>query len=273
MTMKARLSSYVLLILFMSSMAHLTKAQNTVSIMKEQNVTYTVDGITFNGFVTYDENKKGKRPAILVVHEWWGLNDYTKMRARLLAKLGYIAMAVDLFGNGKVANTPDEARQLTMPFYQNPQLVKRRLEAAISRIKEFLQTDADNIAAIGYCFGGSAVLNSARLGADLKGVVSFHGGLKGAPSDKDLLKARILVCQGASDKFVSQTDVDTFKHQMDSIGASYSIKIYPNATHAFTNPDATKIGRQFNMPIEYNAEAAKNSWNDMNVFFSMLFNK
>jgi dienelactone hydrolase len=160
-----------------------------------------------------------------------------------------------------------------MPFYQNPQLVKRRLEAAISRIKEFPQTDADNIAAIGYCFGGSAVLNSARLGADLKGVVSFHGGLIGAPADKDLLKAKILVCHGASDKSVSQKDVETFKHQMDSIGAIYFVKIYPNATHAFTNPASTMNGKTFNMPIEYNAEADKNSWNDMNVFFSMLFKK
>lgn len=117
------------------------------------------------------------------------------------------------------------------------------------------------------------MLNSSKLGSDLKGVVSFHGGLTGTPANKGLLKARILVCHGGNDKFVSQKDIDTFKHQLDSIGAKYSFKVYPNATHAFTNPDATKVGKEFNMPIEYNAEADKNSWNDMTVFFKSLFTK
>ena len=117
------------------------------------------------------------------------------------------------------------------------------------------------------------MLNSAKLGSDLKGVVSFHGGLVGVPANKDLLKARILICHGGNDKFVAQKDIDTFKHQLDSIGANYSFKIYPNATHAFTNPDATKVGKEFNMPIEYNAEADNNSWNDMKLFFKSLFNK
>ncbi len=243
------------------------------STLKEENVTYTADGVTLHGFVVYDTQIKGKRPAVLVVHEWWGLNDYPKSRARQLAELGYIAMAVDMYGNGKVAADPKEAQELAGPFYQNPGLSKTRLDAAISKIKEYPQTDASNIAAIGYCFGGSVVLNSARLGSDLKGVVSFHGGLIGAPANKNLLKAKILVCHGASDKFVSQHDVDAFKRQMDSIGANYSVKIYPNATHAFTNPEATSIGKKFNMPIEYNADADKNSWNDMKVFFASLFKK
>ena len=113
----------------------------------------------------------------------------------------------------------------------------------------------------------------AKLGSDLKGVVSFHGGLAGAPADKNLLKAKILVCHGGDDKFVSQKDIDNFKHQLDSIGANYSFKVYPNATHAFTNPNATKTGKEFNMPIAYNAEADKNSWNDMKDFFKDLFSK
>jgi dienelactone hydrolase len=152
-------------------------------------------------------------------------------------------------------------------------LGKTRMDAAIKKIKEFPETDAGNVAAIGYCFGGWIVLNSAKLGSDLKGIVSFHGGLLGAPANKDLLKARILVCHGDSDKFVSLKDVDVFKHQMDSIGATYTYKSYANATHAFTNPDATKIGKEFNMPIKYNAEADKNSWDDMKTFFASLFKK
>ncbi len=251
-----------------------TVPQKSASTIKEENITYKSDSVTLKGFVAYDENVKGKRPAILVVHEWWGLNDYTKMRARKLAELGYIAMAVDLFGNGKNAANPKEAQELTMPFYKNPALGKSRLDAALNKIREYPQTDKSNIAAIGYCFGGAMVLNAAKMGTDLKGIVSFHGGLSIAvPADKNLLSAKILICHGASDKFVSQKDVDAFRHQLDSIGAKYTFIVYPNATHAFTNPDATKIGKEFNMPIEYNPEANKNSWNDMKKFLAGIFKK
>jgi dienelactone hydrolase len=242
-------------------------------MLKEETVTYISDGVTLKGFVVYDENIKGKRPAILVVHEWWGLNDYSRSRARQLAELGYIAMAVDMYGDGKTAANPQQAQEMATPFYKNPQLAKSRLDAALKKVKEYKQTDAANIAAIGYCFGGSVVLNSAKLGANLKGVVCFHGGLKGVPANKELLKAKILVCNGGADKFVSQQDIDAFKHAMDSIGADYTFKTYPGATHAFTNPDATKNGKEFNMPIEYNAEADKASWSDMQNFLAALFKK
>jgi len=242
-------------------------------ILKEESVTYMAEGIALKGFVVYDESKTGKRPAILVVHEWWGLNDYTKSRARQLASLGYIAMAVDMYGDGKTGANPQQAQELATPFYKDPQLAKTRLDAAEKKLKSYKETDPANMAAIGYCFGGSVVLNAAKLGSDLKGVVSFHGGLTGAPARKDLLKAKILVCHGAADKFVSQKDVDAFKHAMDSIGADYTFKAYANATHAFTNPDATKIGKKFDMPIEYNAEADKASWIDMKNFLKGLFKK
>jgi len=245
----------------------------TLPMIKEENIAYTFEGITYKGFVAYDESKKGIRPAILVVHEWWGLNNYVKSRAKQLAALGYIAMAVDMYGNGKIAADPKEAQELATPFYKDPQLAKTRLDAALQKLKEYKQVDASKVAAIGYCFGGSVVLNAARLGADLNGVVSFHGGLIGAPANKSLLKAKILVCHGAADKFVSHDDVRKFRHDLDSIGADYTFKSYANATHAFTNPDATKIGKQFNMPIEYNAAADKASWNDMQVFFGRIFGK
>ena len=267
-----RIFSFTLLILCVSSFSYI-KAQNSNHKIKEENVTYTVNGVLLKGYIAYDQNQKGKRPAVLVVHEWWGLNEYPKMRARMLAELGYIAMAVDIFGDGQIAANPQEAQNLTKPFYQDPGLAKARLDEAIKKIKEYSQTDPSNVAAIGYCFGGGVVLNSAKLGSDLKGVVSFHGGLAGAPADKNLLKAKILVCHGGDDKFVSQKDIDNFKHQLDSIAANYSFKVYPNATHAFTNPNATKTGKEFNMPIAYNAEADKNSWNDMKDFFKDLFSK
>ena len=211
------------------------------SKLKEENITYTGDSITMNGFVVYDENIEGARPAILVVHEWWGLNDYSKMRARELAKLGYIAMAIDMYGNGKQADNPDAAGKLATPFYMNPQMAKTRFDAALAKLISYSQSDATKTAAIGYCFGGAQVLNMAKLGDDLKGVVSFHGNLNVVPANKDLLKAQILVCHGAADPFVPQAEVDQFKKQMDSIGAKYTFKAYEGATHAFTNPNATAI--------------------------------
>lgn len=240
-------------------------------MIKEENVVYMADGKVFKGFIAYPDNVKGKLPGILIIHEWWGLNDYTKNRARQLAALGYIAMAADLFGNGKTAANPKEAQTLTTPFYSDPDLAKNRFDAALKELKNTVQTDTGQIAAIGYCFGGYIVLNAAKLGAEVKGVVSFHGGLGGVPARTDLLKAKILVCHGGNDKFVSQEDVARFRQQMDSIGADYTFKVYPGATHAFTNPDATKTGKQFNLPIEYNASADKNSWNDMEAFFSKIF--
>lgn len=240
------------------------------SKIKEEIVTYSVGNKNLKGFLAYDENLKGKRPAVLVVHEWWGLTDYTKMRARKLAELGYIALAVDMFGDGKIAANPTEAQTFTSAFYADPQLSKTLLDAAVIKIKEYKQTDATKIFAIGYCFGGSVVLNSAKQGADLKAVVSFHGGLKGVPADKNLLKAKILVCHGGNDKFVSENDVNTFKHQLDSIGADYKLIVYPNATHAFTNPTSTETGKKFNMPIEYNEKADIDSWNDMKQFLKSI---
>ncbi len=240
------------------------------SKIKEETVTYSVGNTVFKSYLAYDQTLKGKRPAVLVVPEWWGLNEYPKMRARMLAELGYVALAVDMFGNGKIALNPTDAQAYTAPFYSNPQLSKERLEAGLAKIKEFIQTDPANIFAIGYCFGGAVVLNAAELGTNLKGIVSFHGGLNGVPARKDILKAKILICHGASDKFVPEKEVVKFKHQMDSIGVTFTYIDYPNATHAFTNPASTENGKKFNMPIEYNKTADMNSWNDMKKFLGAL---
>ena len=259
----------------------LSSATINESKLKEENITYSADSTTMNGYVVYDEKNTGKHPAILVVHEWWGLTDYPKFRAKELAKLGYVAMAVDIYGNGKIANNPDSAAKYALTFYQDPLRAKMRLDAAIAKIKTFSQVDTTNIAAIGYCFGGSLLLNSVRLGdADLKGVVCFHGSpigsfhgnpSGGTPLKKELLKSKILVCHGADDSYVPQKDVDKFKKQMDSIGASYTVKVYQGATHAFTNPQATELGKKFNLPIAYNGVADTASWKDMLIFFKELF--
>jgi dienelactone hydrolase len=239
--------------------------------IKEETVTYSADSANMNGFVAWDDADSAKRPVVLIVHEWWGLNDYVKGRARQLAKLGYVAMAVDMYGNGTIADNPEEAKKLAMPFYLNPQLAKQRFDAAMEKIKTNPAADVNRIAAIGYCFGGAVVLNVARLGEDLKGVVSFHGGLVGVPPDKDLLKAEVLVCHGDSDKSVTQEEVKQFSHEMDSIGAVYTVKHYANATHAFTNPASTENGKKFSMPIEYNAAADTASFKEMISFFERIF--
>ncbi len=241
-----------------------------VSGIKEENVTYTADSVTMNGYIAYDSGNTDKRPVVLVVHEWWGQNDYPRMRAKQLAEMGYLAMAVDMYGNGKTADNPKDAGAMAMPFYQNPQMAKARFDAALAKIKTYPQA-GDKIAAIGYCFGGSMVLNMAKMDDDLAGVVSFHGVLgPNPPADKNM-KAKILVCHGGADQFTPQKDIDAFKKQLDSVGANYTFKVYPNATHAFTNPAATDIGKKFNMPITYNAAADAASWKDMKEFFGTIF--
>lgn len=243
---------------------------NTISL-KEDSVTYSAGGTNFKGYIVYDANKTDKRPAVLVVHEWWGLNDYPRSRAKQLAQLGYIAMAVDMFGDGKTAADPKQAMALVEPFHTLPLLTKSRLDAAINKLKDQPQTDTSKMAAIGYCFGGFVVLNAAKLGANFKGVVSFHGDLSGVQFNKDLLRAKVLVCHGEADKFVSQENVAAFKKSMDSINADYTFKSYPNATHAFTNPGSTEAGKKFNIPIAYDAAADSASWNDMKSFFEKIF--
>jgi dienelactone hydrolase len=252
------------------------KTENTETVPTEvapdyakENVSYTLDTTEMNGYVAYDQNDSSKRPGIIVVPEWWGVSDYTKMRADELAKLGYIALVADVYGHGKTADNPKDAGTLATPFYKDPVLAKARIDAAIAKLKTYSQVDTARIGAIGYCFGGGVLLNSARLGDPaLKALVSFHGSLVGTPVKKELLKTKILVCHGNADPMVPQTEVETFKKQMDAVGASYVFRGYDSALHAFTNPGATELGKKFNLPIGYNAKADSASWNEMKTFFS-----
>jgi dienelactone hydrolase len=239
----------------------------------EEMFGYTADSVTMDGMIVYDENIKEKRPAILVIHEWWGFNDYTKMRARELAKLGYIAMAMDMYGNGVTTDTVPEAQRLSMLFYSNLDKAKTRMDAAFAKLMAHPMADTSKTAVIGYCFGGSMALNFAMMGANLDGAVSFHGILPGgAPAIKDMLKAKILICHGGADPFVPEVQVNQFKKEMDSIGADYSFKVYEGASHAFTNPAATEMGKKNNIPIIYHPAADSASWNDMKAFFNKIFN-
>lgn len=257
-----------------SSAMNSTTAKNdsasSVSI-HEEDVNISVDTTTLHNYIAYDQNKTGKRPIVLVIPEWWGLNDYPKSRARQLAGLGYFAVAVDIYGDGRLAADPEQAGAIAATFYANPELAFTRIEATLNKTKSYAEADTGKVAAIGYCFGGSMVLNVARMGMPLDGVVSFHGILSALAPAKKSMSGKVLVCQGTDDKFSPLSDISKFKKELDSVGASYAVKEYAGAKHAFTNPAATEAGKKFNIPIAYNPDADKNSWNDMKDFFAMLW--
>lgn len=251
--------------------AHTADSTATKPTITEEAVAIQADSVTLNSFAAFSSDTATKKPIVLIVPEWWGLGDYEKGRAKQLAELGYLALAIDFYGGSKHADNPEQAKAFATPFYMNPQLGFSRLQAALAKAKTFPQADTTRIAAIGYCFGGSMVLNGAKLGLPVNGVVSFHGGLATVPPQKGLTKAQILVCHGAADPFVPAQDVATFKKQLDSLSIPYTFKEYAGATHAFTNPASTANGKKFNMPIEYNAAADTASFNDMRTFFGEIF--
>jgi dienelactone hydrolase len=209
-------------------------------------VEYTANNVALKGYIVYDNTLKVKRPAVIVVHEWWGVTDYPKKRAEMLASLGYIAFAVDMYGSGKVADNPGDAQKFAGESMKNLSLLKAKFVAAIELLKKNELVDSTRIAAIGYCYGGGLVLNMARTGIDLKGVVSFHGSLATTtPAKKGVVKAKVLICNGGADKFISESDIKNFKQEMKEAGADFKFLSYKGALHAFTNPAATELGKKF----------------------------
>lgn len=246
-------------------------AESTPKIVTSE-FDYSVDGTVMKGYIAYDENQTDTRPGVLVVHEWWGQNDYVRKRARMLAELGYTAMAVDMYGDGKLAEHPDDANKFMMAVFQNISGAESRFKAAMESLKNHPSTDPEKIAAIGYCFGGAVVLHMARLGTDLDGVVSFHGNLSSMHTpDSGSVTARILVNHGAADPLVPEEQITAFKKEMDAAGANYEFIAYENALHSFTNPGATAAAEKFGMPVGYNAAADSASWAAMQDMFKEIF--
>jgi dienelactone hydrolase len=242
--------------------------------IKGKEVEYKAQGTVLKGYIAYDEDIKGKRPGVLVVHEWWGLNDYARKRAIMLAGLGYTALAVDMYGGGKVAQHPEDAGKFSSEVMKNMDVAKARFMAALDFLKQQPTADPHQIAAIGYCFGGGVVLQMAREGVDLKGVVSFHGSLATKePAKSGTVKAKILVFQGGDDQFVTAEQVEKFRQEMKEAGADFRVVVYPGAKHGFTNPETDAYAKKFNLPLGYNAEADKESWSEMQKFFSGIFHK
>lgn len=237
-------------------------------------VEYSARGTIMKGYLAYDDTVQGKRPGILVVHEWWGLNDYPRKRAEMLAKLGYTALALDMYGDGKTAAHPDEAGKFSSELMKNFDVARARFLAAGEFLRKQPTVDPNRIAAIGYCFGGGVVLNMAAQGADLKGVASFHGSpALVRPPKPGEVKAKILVLHGGDDKFTTPEQIEAFKQAMKAAGADYTFVVYPGAMHAFTNPDATANGKKFNIPLAYNEKADKESWEKMKKFLNEIFKK
>jgi len=239
-----------------------------------KNVDYTVEGTVMKGYIAYDDRIKGPLPGVLVVHEWWGLNDYARDRARMLATLGYTAFALDMYGDGKQATHPEDANKFSNEVMKNLPLAQARFKAALDLLRNNKTVDPARIAAIGYCFGGGVVLAMARSGMDLAGIVSFHGMLATAtPAQPGKVKARILVMTGADDPFVPADQVAQFKQEMETAKVDYKLIVYPGAKHSFTNPGADKYGKEFNLPLAYSKDADEASWKEMQAFFQKIFNK
>lgn len=209
---------------------------------------------------------------MLVVHEWWGHNEHARNSARKLAEAGYVALALDMYGDGKQANHPDQAGKFSGEVGKNLPLMKSRFEAGMKLLRKQAQVDAKRVAAIGYCFGGSVVLQMAREGENLRAVASFHGGLAAEhPAKPGKVKAKVLVMNGAEDPFVPAEQIAAFKKEMESAKVDYKFVNYPGAKHSFTNPDADTNGAKFNMPLSYNAKADQESWTELQSFLKLAF--
>lgn len=237
-----------------------------------EEVRYEGGGAKMKGFVAYDKAKRGKRPGVLVVHEWWGHNDYARRRARELAAIGYVALAVDMYGDGKQAKHPGDAQKFASSVMSNLKSAEARFNAAHKLLAAHALVDGSKIAAIGYCFGGGVVLHMAKAGAALSAVASFHGTLASKnPPKPGQLKARILVAHGGADPFVPADQVGKFVSETTGAGAFLKLVVYPGVKHAFTNPGADQLGKSFNLPLAYDRAADRASWTELERFLADTF--
>jgi len=241
-------------------------------MLNVQTVSYSTDSTDMVGYMAYDENQEGKRPGIIVVHEWWGHNDYVRERAEKLAELGYVALAIDMYGKGKKAKHPEDAGKFSGMVMSNFDAAKARFTKALEMLKTNPNVDTESIGAIGYCFGGSVVLSMANAGVDLDAVVAFHGGLQlPVMPEEGSVKAKVLICNGADDPFVKPEHVAAYTAAMDSAKADYRYIAYEGAVHAFTSKEADSLGKKFELPLAYNAEADEKSWEEMQELFNEVF--
>lgn len=259
-----------LVILFAAALAWLgTTPQQAAAAVQSRTVTYAQDGVTMKGQFYWDDAVKGKRPGVLVVHEWWGLNDYARHRAQMLAGLGYAAFAADMYGEGKATEHPDEAKAFMEKVTANQDVWRGRALRALEALRAQPEVDGGRIAAIGYCFGGATVMQLAYAGADVRGVASFHGSLPPAVGVRPgSIKAKVLALHGAADPLVPPERVLAFEKSLEEAGATWELVTYGGARHSFTNPGADKVGMT---AMAYNARADRHSWDLLQYFLKELF--
>ena len=257
-----RLTS-ILIVFFWSSSA--------LAAVIGEEVSYQHGDTVMKGYLAHDDAIAGKRPGVIVIHEWWGHNAYARQRADMLARLGYNALAVDMYGDGKTADHPEDAGKFAGAVKKDMAVAKARFQAALDLLNSQSSADSTKTAAIGYCFGGGLALEMARMGIDLDAVASFHGSLGTAnPAQKGSVKPRILVFNGGADPFVKPEQIAAFKKEMNAAGADYEFIEYPGVKHSFTNPDADKFAQKFNLPLQYDAAADKASWQTMLDMFDAV---
>jgi len=231
-----------------------------------KTVPYEHNGKKMQGYLAYDDAKSGPRPGVLVVHEWWGLNDYIRDRARQIAEMGYVAFAPDMYGEGRTTRDAKEAGTWSGDVRKSGELVPRA-KAGLDVLRTQPQVDAKRLGAMGFCFGGSTVLALAYSGADLKGTVLFHGSLF-PPEQGAQIKSPIVILHGEKDTFIKPETITQVKDALDAVKVDWYMVTYANAVHAFTNPDADS----FKLPnIAYNEKAARRSWDEMQSFFRTQF--
>lgn len=239
--------------------------------VKTKMVAYTHDGVNLKGFLAWDDAAEGKakRPGVLVVHEWWGLNDYARKRAEQLAEMGYVAFAADMYGEGRIAENPKEAGEMAGAVRKDTKLWQGRALAGLKILQDNEMVDGKKLAAIGYCFGGSTALQLAYAGADLAAVVSFHGALT-APDEEQgkAIKARILICHGAADSFIPEKAIQATRDALEKAKVDYTMVYYGGARHSFTVPGADKAGVE---GIRHQPEADRRSWQHMRMLFVEAF--
>ncbi|MEW6015853.1 MAG: dienelactone hydrolase family protein [Candidatus Zixiibacteriota bacterium] len=237
--------------------------------LKTETVEYREGSTVLEGFLAYDDASSNSRPGVLIVHEWMGINDYTKRRAVMLAEMGYVAFAADIFGKGVRPTSVQEASEQAAKYKGDRPLLRARALAGLEQLKKNRLVDPKKIAAIGYCFGGTTALELARAGADVAGVVSFHGGLDMPnPDDTKNIKAKVLICHGGDDPYVPTEQVADFQNQLRQARVDWQFIAYGGAVHSFTNPDA---GNDPSKGAAYNANADRRSWEAMKQFFAEIF--
>jgi dienelactone hydrolase len=234
-----------------------------------ETVEYRQGNTVLEGYLAYDTAVQGKRPGVLIVHQWMGLTDYEKKRAQMLAKLGYIAFAVDVYGKGIRPQSPQQAGAEAGKYKSNRELLRSRVQAGLAVLQKQELTDPKRVAAIGYCFGGTAVIELARSGADIAGVVSFHGGLDSPhPEDGKNIRCKVLALHGADDPFVPAKDLAAFEDEMRQAKVDWQLVKYGGAVHAFTDSNA---GNDPQRGVAYNERADRRSWEAMKQFFAEIF--